>query len=633
MVIEDVRPTVDGGRFAVKRVVGDRLNVQATVFSHGHDRVGAVLRYRGPQRATWYELAMTPGYEDRWTAHFDVDRLGRYCFTVEGWIDEFQTWRDGLRRWHAAGLRREVAAQLLEGARLLREAAARASEKDAAELERRARGLTPRSALSPALAALMARNPNRASATSWGCEQPVLVEPELARFSAWYELFPRSASPEPGRHGTFKDVEARLPYVKRLGFDVLYLPPIHPIGRSHRKGSNNAPVAEQDSPGSPWAIGSELGGHKDVNPELGTPADFRRLVRHARSQEIEIALDLAFQCSPDHPWVKEHPSWFRHRPDGSIQPAENPPKRYLDIYPLDFESKDWRGLWEELRDVTLHWVDQGVRVFRVDNPHTKPFAFWEWLLAEARHHNPAVIFLSEAFTRRPVMYRLAKLGFSESYTYFAWRNSGWELREYLTELTQPPVAEFLRPNLWPNTPDILNWFVQEGGRPGSALRLLLAATLSASYGIYGPPFELLEVAPVTPGSEEYLDSEKYQLRHWDLERPGLQDLVARVNAIRRSHPAFRHNRTLRFCSTDNEMLIAYAKTTPDGADPVLVVVNLDPANVQSGWVQAPVAVPGEYRVEDLLDGARYAWRGEWNYVELHPARAPGHVFRIAAPPP
>jgi starch synthase (maltosyl-transferring) len=462
----------------------------------------------------------------------------------------------------------------------------------------------------------------------------VSVDRERARFGAWYELFPRSMASEPGRHGTFADVEARLPYVARMGFDVLYLPPIHPIGRAHRKGKNNSVTAEAGDVGSPWAIGGPEGGHTAIHPALGTADDFRRLVAAAKAHGLELALDLAFQCSPDHPWVKEHPEWFRRRPDGSIQYAENPPKKYQDIYPLDFDGPRWRELWAALLDVVLHWTAEGVRIFRVDNPHTKPFRFWEWLIGEARRRHPELVFLSEAFTRPRVTYQLAKAGFTQSYTYFTWRNTKWELEGYLGELTRSEVREFFRPSFWPNTPDILPEPLQHGDRAVFQARLVLAATLAASYGIYGPAYEQLEGRPLGPGREEYLDSEKYEVRHWDLERPGtLVDFIARLNRIRRENPALQSNEGLAFHPVDSPQLVAYSKATPDLDDLVLVVVNLDPHHVHAGWVELPLDPLGlgrsePYQVHDLLGGGRYVWSGARNYVEVDPRVAPAQIFRI-----
>ncbi len=638
VVIEHVDPEIDAGRFPIKRVVGERVVVEADVFADGHDELTCVLLHRASGAAGWEEVPMRPLVNDRWRGEFQVPALGRHQYTLEAWVDHFHTWsRDLVRRLEAG---QDVEVDLQIGARIVAEVAGRAEGDDAAALREAARALTARrgerTALSPELAALMARHPDRCHATRYERELEVLVDRPLARFSAWYELFPRSTSPKPGRSGTFKDVQARLPYVAGMGFDVLYLPPIHPIGRAYRKGPNNAVRSTPDDPGSPWAIGGPEGGHKAIHPELGTMEDLERLVAAAKRHGLELALDIAFQASPDHPYVTEHPEWFRSRPDGTIQYAENPPKKYQDIYPFDFECRDWRPLWLELHSVIEFWVEHGIRIFRIDNPHTKPFAFWEWVIGEVRGRHPDVIFLSEAFTRPRVVYRLAKLGFDQSYTYFAWRNEAWELREYLTELTRTEVREYFRPNLWPNTPDILTELLQVGGRPAAALRFVLAATLGASYGIYGPVFELAEVTPLTAGREDYRDSEKYQVRTWDLEAPGsLRPLIQRVNRIRRAHPALQQDRTLRFLRTDNERLLAYAKTSDDGSDVIVTVVNLDPRYRQHGWVEVPVAARAghpPYPAEDLLNDARFTWRTDgWNYVELDPAVTPAHIVHVPRP--
>jgi starch synthase (maltosyl-transferring) len=478
----------------------------------------------------------------------------------------------------------------------------------------------------------MARHADRSPGASYERVLPLIVERERARFGTWYELFPRSCAAEPGRHGTFKDVEQRLPYVAGMGFDVLYLPPVHPVGRAFRKGPNNTLNAGPDDPGSPWGIGAAEGGHTSVHPQLGTLEDFDHLVAAARGHGVEIALDVAFQCSPDHPWVREHPEWFRHRPDGTIKYAENPPKKYQDIYPLDFECADWRGLWQALLDVVLFWAARGVRIFRVDNPHTKPFHFWEWLIAEVRNRYPDTVFLSEAFTRPKVMRYLAKSGFSQSYTYFTWRNTKEEITAYFTELTQTPVREYMRANLFANTPDILSEYLQYGGRPAFQIRLVLAATLGASYGIYGPPFETCEPRAVRPGSEEYLDSEKYQVRHWDWDRPSVfREFITRVNQIRRENPALQFDRRLRFYPADNEQILFYGKTAPDLSNIILVVINLDPHHVHSGWVRVPLAelgLEGAYQAHDLLTGARFLWHGESNFVQLDPNGAFAHILRV-----
>jgi starch synthase (maltosyl-transferring) len=638
VVIEGVQPQIDDGRFPVKRVRGEAIVVQADVFADGHDLLACELRYRPDGTEAWTDLPMEALPNDRWRAAFAVSELGRYRYTIRGWVDRFATWRQDV----AAKLEalQDVSADMMVGAELVEQAARRARGPDGTELRMWAKRLRENgpeaagAALDDGLAELVAAHPDRRLATTFPRELEVVVDPELAGFSTWYELFPRSASPDPGRPGTLSDVVGRLPSVAAMGFDVLYLPPIHPIGRSHRKGPNNSERSRPGDPGSPWAIGSEDGGHTAIDPSLGTFKDFDRLVKESRKAGIEVALDLAFQCSPDHPWVREHPEWFRHRPDGSIQHAENPPKKYQDIFPLDFETEDWRALWEELRGVVEFWIGHGVRIFRVDNPHTKPFAFWEWLITELKSERPDLIFLSEAFTRPKVMTRLAKLGFTQSYTYFTWRTSKWELTEYFTELTRTQVAEYFRPHLWPNTPDILTEQLQRGGRPAFVQRLVLAATLGANYGIYGPPFELMEHRPLREGSEEYLASEKYEIRHWDVSRrDSLTELIARVNRIRRENPALQTDRTLRFHDVDNGALIAYSKRAADGGNVILVVVNLDPHHVQAGWVHLPLQElgiePGRpFQVHDLLTDARYQWQGEGNFVELDPQVVPAHILRV-----
>ena len=639
IVVDAVEPDVARGRYAVKRTIGEPVDVVATLVADGHDHLGARLRVRRPGGDAWHDVPMTAAADDRWHAGFTPGVLGQWEYTVEAWIDRFASWRWAVRRKQEAG--QPVDDELSAGAALVEETAARAAGADARWLVERAAHLvgdeSPAArvalALDEALAAVMARHPDRSGAAVLDHVVRVEVERERAGFGAWYECFPRSAAPAPGRHGTLADLAARVPYVAGMGFDVLYLPPVHPIGVTHRKGRNNTLTATADDVGSPWAIGSADGGHTSIHPALGTLADFDALVEEARAHGIEVALDLAFQCSPDHPWVTSHPQWFRARPDGTIRHAENPPKRYQDIYPLDFESADWQSLWEALRDVVLFWIARGVTIFRVDNPHTKPFPFWEWLIADVRSRHPGTIFLAEAFTRRAVMHHLARLGFSQSYTYFTWRNTKQELTAYVTELTQTPAREYMRPNLFANTPDILPAYLQVGGRAAFQVRLVLAATLAGSYGVYGPPFELC-VGDAIPGTEEYADSEKYQVRHWDLDTPSsLRDLVGRVNAIRRANPAFRHDRRLRFLAADNDALLAYVRSTPDLGNLIVVVVNLDPHHVQSGHVTLPLAALGidpaaSYQMDDLLGGARFLWQGERNYVSLDPRALPAHVFRI-----
>jgi starch synthase (maltosyl-transferring) len=649
VVIENISPCVDGGRFAAKRTLGEQVSVQADVFADGHDVVNCMLLYRAVPAGTpaaaageWQRVPMSALGNDRWQGSFEVHALGCCQYTIEAWIDHLQTWRLDLRKRHAAAQPVEV--ELLRGALLVQAAAQRAAGADAPRLLQWAHDLADTGleleqrvalAQSPTLHGLAQAYPDPAEVRRHQPPLALQVDRVRARYSTWYEMLPRSAAAVPGRPGTLADCEARLPYVAQMGFDVLYLPPIHPIGSTQRRGPNNRPSADALDPGSPWAIGSAAGGHKAIDPALGTLADFRRLVARAAECGIEIALDLAFQCSPDHPYVHEHPEWFLRRPDGSIQHAENPPKQYPDIYPFHFESPAWRELWLELADIVEFWIGQGVHIFRVDNPHTKPFALWEWLIARIRRHSPQVIFLAEAFTRPHVMYRLAKLGFTQSYTYFAWRNTSSELRAYFHELRTPPVSEFLRPNLWPNTPDILSEYLQFGGRTAFMARLVLAATLGASYGIYGPAFELMEHEARESGSEEYRDSEKYQLRHWDLARPdSLNDFIARINHIRRDHPALQTDAGLRFHQVDNEALIAYSKTAPGGADAILTVVNLDPHHAQSGWLELQLDALGlqpglAFQAHDLLSGARFLWQGGRNYVALDPQlTGPAHLLRI-----
>lgn len=565
VVIEGVSPEIDGGRFPIKRIVGDEVCVEADVFCDGHDALEGVLSYRHEEDRRWTEVPLRPLVNDRWQAQFQVRKLGSYRYTLKAWI---------------------------QGSTDLK------------------------------------------SATSYGKELQVLVDREKARFSSWYELFPRSYSKVPGRHGTFQELKDHLPYVASMGFDVLYLTPIHPIAHTKRKGKNNTPAAQPGEPGSPWAIGAKEGGHKHVHPELGTLEDFRRFLRRADEFGLEVALDIALQCSPEHPYVREHPEWFRKRPDGSIQYAENPPKKYEDIVPFDFTCRQWRALWEEMKSILLFWIRQGVRIFRVDNPHTKPFEFWEWLISEIRKDHPDVLFLSEAFTRPKIMARLAKLGFTQSYTYFTWRNNRGELADTFTELTRIPMREFFRSSVWPNTPDILTPVLQEGGPAAFRARLVLAATLGASYGIYGAAFELCENRPREPGSEEYLNSEKYEIKRWELDRPdSLKGLITRVNRIRRENPALQTDEGLAFHPIDNDQMICYSKSGRDGPGRIVVVVNLDPRQKQAGTVDLPVEWFGlksdqSYEVRDLLSGSTYSWRGPRNYVDLDPARTPAHIFRL-----
>jgi starch synthase (maltosyl-transferring) len=656
VVIENVRPNVDEGRFPIKRILGDRIEVQADAFADGHDVIEVRLLHRHVDDAAWSEVELEGPDNDRWWGSFTVDRLGRFQYTVQAWADRFSSWQRDLRKRIDAG--QDVAVDLRIGAALIDAAAERAAGASsgadadllrawAAALSRVAAGQPtpadprfpaptgPEAAFDPGATAACRRHADRRHATTWEPPLEVVVDPERARFSAWYELFPRSTSPDPARHGTFRDVVARLDYIAGLGFDVLYLPPIHPIGASFRKGRNNAVEAAADDPGSPWAIGSAVGGHTAINPALGSLAEFRALVGAARDRGLNLALDIAFQAAPDHPWVREHRAWFRSRPDGTIQYAENPPKKYQDIVPFDFESEDWRGLWIALRDVFRFWIGEGVTIFRVDNPHTKAFPFWEWCIAEIKRDHPEVLFLAEAFTRPKPMYRLAKLGFSQSYTYFTWRNTPADLAAYVTELTTTDVREFFRPNFWPNTPDILHADLQEGGRPMFAARFVLAATLSSNYGIYGPAFELGVNVPREAGSEEYLDSEKYEQRTWDLEDPGsLRGLISTVNRLRHEHPALQRMARPVFHGTGNGRLLAYSRHAGD--DWVLAVVSFDPHGRQGGTVDLDLEAfglaPGaSLAVREVRSGERRTLRSG-DVVELDPDAGNVLLFVAATTP-
>jgi starch synthase (maltosyl-transferring) len=639
VVIEGIVPQIDGGRFAIKRIVGDEVTVEADVFADGHEELAVLLQFRQDGEIAWHELPMQSIYNDRWRASFTVNQLGRHFYRVDAWVDRFQTWRHDLEKRAAAG--QDLHVDLLIGAALVKAAATRAGGSDRERLTEFAARIAGEGSFQSAdqaarfavaehgdLLTFMERYADRSLQVT-SHELAITVEDERAAFSAWYELFPRSYGKELGRHGTLQDVIAHLPYVAGMGFDVIYLPPIHPIGTAFRKGKNNAVSAESGDVGSPWAIGGSEGGHKSIHPELGTFDDFHALVVAAADRSIEIALDVAFQCSPDHPYVREHPGWFRSRPDGTIQYAENPPKKYQDIYPFDFECEDWQALWKELTSVFLFWIEHGVRVFRVDNPHTKPFAFWEYCISEVKRVRPDAIFLSEAFTRPKIMYRLAKLGFTQSYTYFTWRNNKQELIEYFTELSQPALADVFRPNLWPNTPDILHAYLQTGGRPAFVTRAILAATLGANYGIYGAAFELLEHVPREPGSEEYLNSEKYELKRWEIEHPdSLRDLLTRLNRIRREHAALQRNGNVTFHAIDCDELLAFSKRTAAGDDNVLVVVNLDPHHAHSGWLELPPDFAGHCEAVDLLTNATFHWQTPRVYIELNPQATDAQVFHL-----
>jgi starch synthase (maltosyl-transferring) len=639
--IENVEPEIDGGRFAVKRTTLDKFTVRADIHSDGHDVLAAVILYRKAVSPEWSQAPMFLLGNDRWQGSFAVPHVGRYEYTIEAWVDYFESWRSSFLKKVDAG--QDVSLDLLIGAELIEAAAGRAPAPHDDLLRSAAARLRETNAPPEERIGIVVEHeidrvtrlyPDRSTSAIYQKTLEITVDRQRAQFSSWYEMFPRSCASEPGIHGTFRDCEQKLPYAAQMGFDVLYLPPIHPIGRTNRKGKNNSAQPEPGDVGSPWAIGSEEGGHKSIHPQLGTLDDFRALVSRAREHGMEIALDLAFQCSPDHPWIREHPDWFRRRPDGSIQYAENPPKKYEDIVPLDFETSDWKALYQELLSVVLFWIDQGVSIFRVDNPHTKPYAFWEWMIGQVKSVHPEIIFLSEAFTRPKVMYRLAKLGFTQSYTYFTWRQTAKEIRDYMTELTRPPVSEFFRPNLWPNTPDILPEHLQVGGRPAFQLRLVLAATLASNYGIYGPAFELCDDVPLGPGREEYLNSEKFEIREWNREQAStLRWLIARVNEIRKENKALQSNSNLHFHRVTNDQLLAYSKHSDDRSNLILTIVNLDVNHVQSGYVDLPlselnVETARPFQVHDLLSGKRYLWSGPRNYVELDPKMMPAHIFRL-----
>jgi starch synthase (maltosyl-transferring) len=643
VIIDHVKPEINCGQFPIKRVVGEKVVVQADVFTDGHDTVRALLLYRQAGKKNWQEKPMDFLGNDRWESEFVPTTMGMYEYTVAGWVDHFLFWQTGLKKKYEA--HQDIAVELLIGAELLEQTAAHTKGGVNKKLLKWASALRqPKNmaeavalATGPEVSELMYEYADRSFSRQYPKILQVSVERQKALFSSWYEFFPRSTSQEYGQHGTFRDCERILPRVAEMGFDVVYLPPIHPIGMAFRKGYNNAVTAEPGNPGSPWAIGGEAGGHKDIHPELGTLEDFHSLVRRANELGIEIALDFAIQCSPDHPYVKAHPQWFKWRPDGTVQYAENPPKKYQDVLPVNFETEDWVNLWQELKSIVVYWIKQGVNIFRVDNPHTKPFPFWEWLIKEVRAVYPNTIFLAEAFTRPRIMERLGKLGYTQSYTYFTWRETAEELQQYMEELTKTDMREYYRPNFWPNTPDILPIHLQQGGEPMFLSRVILAATMSSNYGLYGPVYEFGINAPMAPGKEEYLDSEKYEIKRWDWDQhTRIRDVITKLNHIRKENPALQTTWHIEFAKTDNPNIICYAKTDQDMTNRMIIAVNLDPHNRQAGWVQVPVKElwldPEEpYLVYDLLSGHTYTWRHEWNYVELHPDQIPAHVFRIEGP--
>ncbi len=647
VVIDRITPSVEGGIFPVKRVIGDIVNVEADVFADGHDSVAVVFQYRKRGTKDYTELRMEGGGNDLWKIKFIPEDIGFIEYNVAARIDHYTSWYKGFEKKLAAEQNVEV--ELLVGADLLEGIAGRANHEDATILRGYAEALRDDSKSSARRAELLRSEslqlianayPDHTRETRYCRNMLMLVERKRAAFSSWYEFFPRSFGDKFGSHGNFRSAQKFLPHIAKMGFDIVYLPPIHPIGKKFRKGKNNSLTAEATEPGSPWAIGSKDGGHKDIHPELGTLDDFIAFREEAERLGMEIALDIAFQCAPDHPYVKENPKWFRWRPDGTVQYAENPPKKYQDILPFNFESEDWRGLWEELRSVFIFWIQNGVKVFRVDNPHTKPLEFWRWCIESIKTDYPDVMFLAEAFTRPKIKYRLGKAGFTHGYTYFTWRNTKEEITEYLKELCKPEVSDIFWPNFWPNTPDILHECLQFGGRPAFMARQVLAATLSSNYGMYGPAFELCE-HEAFPGREEYNNNEKYELKKWDIDRNGnIRHLITRLNRIRKDNPALQRTHNLTFVETDNTMLLAYIKHTPDLLNIVLTVVNLDFNNVQEGWVCLPLDLlrmdaDSYFMVQDMLPetgGAmpdtNYMWHGAKNYVKLSPHACPAHVFRI-----
>lgn len=634
VIIENVQPRVDGGLYPAKRSVGERVDVTAAIYGDGHDHIRAEVLYKKEGAKVWSVIELQQSFNDDWQASFYVTEKGTYLFTIKAWIDHFDTWYDGFKK--KAHAKVDVQVELMEGALMLR--ALGETNKELISLARKLEDTDKYQAaidtvLSAEFANVVHKNPLRENETILGYEMSIQVEHTKANYSAWYEFFPRSASLESGKHGTFADCIRLLPRISAMGFDVLYFPPIHPIGKINRKGKNNNVRSLPGEPGSPWAIGSDEGGHKSILTALGTMVDFKKLVNEAKKLEIDIAMDIAFQCAPDHPYVTEHPEWFKQRPDGSIQYAENPPKKYQDIYPFNFETDNWKELWEELKSIFLFWMEQGITIFRIDNPHTKPIPFWHWVIAEIQKVNSDIIFLSEAFTRPKIMASLAKVGFTQSYTYFTWRVSKQELIEYVNELVYGASRNYFRPNFWPNTPDILPYHLQNQNENSFILRYALAATLSSNYGVYGPSYEFYENTPVE-GREEYFDSEKYEIRHYDWKRTNrMTDIMSILNKIRKENPALQSTWNIQFCPIENSQLIAYLKATDDLSNIILVIVNLDSTRGQSGYVQLPkerlkLSDKINVKLHDLITDESFTWIQEWNYVDLSPYKMPFHLFKL-----
>jgi starch synthase (maltosyl-transferring) len=636
VIIEHLSPEIDAGRYAVKAIVGEKINVTADIFTDGHDHLSAFLKYKKNSDHEWSEMRMRPTFNDRYEGSFIVDSIGYYTYSIEAFIDHGETWlHETLLKIKAD---QHVDVELLMGADILEKMIAdgadtkriKAIKKIFIDKNEYCKALE--FVKSEEMANLILQYPHRQFVSKYK-DLRLWVDRKKAGFSAWYSMFPRSASSTPNTHGTFADVEKNvLPKIKKMGFDVLYIPPIHPIGRAFRKGKNNNTTCVENEPGVPYAIGSELGGHTAIHPELGNLADFKKLVKACEKEGIELAMDLAIQCSPDHPWATEHPSWFKIRPDGSIQYAENPPKKYQDIYPINYETENWQALWLELKQVVITWAEWGVRIIRVDNPHTKSFQFWEWLIEEVHKVYPEMIFLSEAFTRPRVKENLAKVGFTQSYTYYTWRNTKAELIEYLNSLTMSEMSRYFRPNFWPNTHDILPNCLQSGSEAMYIIRYFMAATLSSNYGIFGPVFENMVSEPM-PGKEEYLNSEKYEIAHWDWSKTNkLTMLIGDLNRARNDNAALQATNNLYFCDIENDQILAYFKTDGNGNN-ILAVVNIDPNQTHSGCVKVPIGLMNigfdqNYMVKDLITDQEYKWKGEMNYVELNPNIMPVHLFRI-----
>jgi starch synthase (maltosyl-transferring) len=633
VIIENVKPQVEGGLYPAKRTVGESVEVTASIFGDGHDHIRAEVLYKFGNKGEWKIVEMVSSPNDEWAATFNTSEKGSYYFTVRAWVDHFETWFDGFKKKAAAKV--DVSLELREGVEYLH-MVGRGDNRIAPfvkKLEDKNQSLAIAAVLTEDFAQLVHDKPLRNHETVLDKELEVRVEHSKALFSTWYELFPRSSSLQAGKHGTFHDTIKLLPRVAAMNFDVLYLPPIHPIGKVNRKGKNNSVKSLPGEPGSPWAIGSDEGGHKSIHKELGTLDDYKKLISEAKKFNIDIALDLAFQCAPDHPYVKEHPEWFRQRPDGSIQYAENPPKKYQDIYPFYFETEQWSELWEELKSVIIFWIETGVKIFRVDNPHTKPIPFWQWVIAEVNKEHSDIIFLAEAFTRPKIMASLGKVGFTQSYTYFTWRVNKVEIVEYMTELVNGPSRDYFRPNFWPNTPDILPFHLQHQGENIFIIRVALAATLSSNYGLYGPPYELCDNAPVD-GREEYYDSEKYELKSFDWRKTNrMTDIITLLNKARRENAALQSTWNLTFCNIEDPNIIAFLKMTDDRSNILMIVVNLDPNGKHSGYIQIPkdkLGVGSKINIKllDLITEEHYTWTQEWNYVELEPNKMPFHIFKL-----